>query len=78
MSHLPIITDPSHGTGRKDKVLPLSRASMAVGADGLMIEVHHKPEEALSDGAQAITPDDFVRLMQEMRSLATVLDRVVP
>jgi len=77
MSHLPIICDPSHGTGRKDKVLPLSRASIAVGADGIMVEVHHNPAEALSDGPQAITPDDFVRLMNDMRRLSTVLDRTV-
>ena len=77
MSHLPIICDPSHGTGRKDKVLPLSRASIAVGADGVMVEVHHNPAEALSDGPQAITPDDFVRLMNDMRRLSTVLDRTV-
>ena len=78
MSHLPIISDPSHGTGRRDKVIPLSRASIAVGADGLMVEVHHEPEKALSDGPQAITPDDFERLMTQLRSLATVLDRNVP
>ncbi|UCC45547.1 MAG: 3-deoxy-7-phosphoheptulonate synthase [Candidatus Zixiibacteriota bacterium] len=78
MSHLPIISDPSHGTGRKDKVLPLSRASIAVGADGIMVEVHNKPEEALSDGAQAITPEDFARLMDDMRKLAPVLERDVP
>jgi len=77
MSHLPIICDPSHGTGRKDKVLPMSRASLAAGADGIMVEVHHDPGNALSDGPQAITPDDFVRLMSDMRKLATVLDRTV-
>jgi 3-deoxy-7-phosphoheptulonate synthase len=77
MSHLPIICDPSHGTGRKDKVLPMSRASIAAGADGIMVEVHHDPANALSDGPQAITPDDFVRLMNDMRRLATVLDRTV-
>ena len=77
MSHLPIICDPSHGTGRKDKVLPLSRASIAVGANGIMVEVHHNPAEALSDGPQAITPDEFVRLMNDMRRLSTVLDRTI-
>jgi 3-deoxy-7-phosphoheptulonate synthase len=77
MSHLPIICDPSHGTGRKDKVLPMSRASLAAGADGIMVEVHHDPGNALSDGPQAITPDDFVRLMSDMRKLSTVLDRTV-
>ncbi len=74
-SHLPIISDPSHGTGRKEKVLPLSRASIATGADGLIIEVHHKPKEALSDGVQSITPDMFEQLMTDMRKLAVVLDR---
>ncbi|MEW6050920.1 MAG: 3-deoxy-7-phosphoheptulonate synthase [Candidatus Zixiibacteriota bacterium] len=76
-SHLPIITDPSHGTGRKDKVIPLSRASIAVGADGLLIEVHHEPSRALSDGPQAITPTDLRQLMTELRALAPVLGRVV-
>ncbi len=74
-SHLPIISDPSHGTGRRDKVLPLSRASLAVGADGLMVEVHHDPAKALSDGPQSITPDMFEQLMNDMRKIAPVLDR---
>lgn len=75
-SHLPIIVDPSHGTGRREKVIPLSRAALAVGADGLMVEVHHHPEEALSDGIQSITPDMFVKLMQDVRKLAPVLGKV--
>jgi len=75
MSHLPIIADPSHGTGRRDKVLPLSRASLAVGADGLLIEVHHDPANALSDGQQSITPDTFDKLTEEMQSIATVMGR---
>ncbi len=75
ISHLPIISDPSHGTGKKGKVIPLSRASIAVGADGLIVEVHHEPEHALSDGPQSITPPDFIVLMNDMRRLATVLDR---
>ncbi|MCX6835728.1 MAG: 3-deoxy-7-phosphoheptulonate synthase [candidate division Zixibacteria bacterium] len=75
-SHLPIIADPSHGTGRREKVLPLSRAAMAVGADGLMVEVHHRPEAALSDGAQSITPDMFRDLMNQLRRLAPALDKV--
>jgi 3-deoxy-7-phosphoheptulonate synthase len=75
-SHLPIIADPSHGTGRREKVLPLSRASMAVGADGLMVEIHHKPETALSDGAQSITLDMFRDLMKQLRRLAPALDKV--
>jgi 3-deoxy-7-phosphoheptulonate synthase len=77
-SHLPIIADPSHGTGRREKVIPLSRASIAVGADGLIVEVHHKPETALSDGAQAINPAMFEQLMAEMRKLAAVVDRECP
>ncbi len=76
-SHLPIIVDPSHGTGRREKVLPLSRAAIAVGADGLMIEVHHQPEEALSDGYQSIRPPEFDRLMQQIRQIALVLGRTV-
>ena len=74
-SHLPIIADPSHGTGRRDKVLPLSRASLAVGADGLLIEVHHDPANALSDGQQSITPDTFDKLTKEMRAIAAVMGR---
>lgn len=74
-SHLPIISDPSHGTGRKDKVIPLSRASLAVGADGLIIEVHHDPASALSDGPQSLTPDMFVTLIKELRAMAPVLGR---
>ena len=75
MSHLPIIADPSHGTGRRDKVLPLSRASLAVGADGLLIEVHHDPANALSDGQQSITPDTFDKLTEEMQAIASVMGR---
>jgi 3-deoxy-7-phosphoheptulonate synthase len=75
LSHLPIIVDPSHGTGRREKVLPLSRAAVAVGADGLMIEVHDHPEDALSDGNQSIYPPEFEELMQEIRQIAPVLGR---
>ncbi|MEE8149971.1 MAG: 3-deoxy-7-phosphoheptulonate synthase [candidate division Zixibacteria bacterium] len=75
MSHLPIIADPSHGTGRRDKVLPLSRASLAVGADGLLIEVHHDPANALSDGQQSITPDTFDKLTKEMQAIASIMGR---
>ncbi|MEW6412799.1 MAG: 3-deoxy-7-phosphoheptulonate synthase [Candidatus Zixiibacteriota bacterium] len=74
-SHLPIIADPSHGTGRKDFVIPLSRAAVAVGADGLLVEVHHDPANALSDGAQAITPDMFQSMMDQVKAIAAVLDR---
>ena len=75
LSHLPIFVDPSHGTGRRDKVAPLSRAAAAVGADGLMIEVHHDPNTALSDGPQSITPDMFVSLMGDLRQIAPVIGR---
>ena len=74
-SHLPIIADPSHGTGKKDKVIPLSRAAMAVGADGLIIEVHHDPANALSDGPQALTPDMFETLITQLRELAPVMNK---
>jgi len=75
ISHLPIIADPSHAAGQREKVLPLSRAAVAVGADGLMIEVHDRPEEALSDGNQAVRPEQFNELMVEMRRLAAAVDR---
>jgi len=75
MSHLPILVDPSHGTGKRNKVLPMSRAAIAVGADGVLIEVHHKPEEALSDGPQAILPQTFEQLVREVDSIAQVLGR---
>ncbi len=72
-SHLPIIVDPSHGTGRRDRVAPLARAAVAVQADGLMIEVHNDPEHALSDGPQALLPPQFAQLMGEIRALAQLL-----
>jgi 3-deoxy-7-phosphoheptulonate synthase len=75
LSHLPILVDPSHGTGRRDKVSPLSRAAVAVGADGVMVEVHHDPNNALSDGPQSITPDMFLSLMAELRQIAPVIGR---
>jgi 3-deoxy-7-phosphoheptulonate synthase len=78
LSHLPIIVDPSHGTGKRNKVLPLARAAVAVGSDGLIIEVHHQPDMALSDGAQSILPDQFVELMDECSQIASVLHRRVP
>jgi len=74
-SHLPILVDPSHGTGRRHKVLPLSRAAVAAGADGLLIEVHHEPDRALSDGMQSILPDEFAQLTDEIRQIAAVLGR---
>jgi 3-deoxy-7-phosphoheptulonate synthase len=75
LSHLPIIVDPSHGTGRRDKVIPMSRAAIAVGADGLIIEVHNHPDQALSDGYQSIIPSEFRRLMDEIRQIAALLNR---
>jgi 3-deoxy-7-phosphoheptulonate synthase len=78
ISHLPIITDPSHAAGERAKVFPLSRAAVAVGADGIMVEVHDRPEEALSDGNQALLPDEFDRLMEAMRQLAPVVERTLP
>jgi 3-deoxy-7-phosphoheptulonate synthase len=77
LSHLPIVVDPSHGTGRRDKVIPLSRAAVAVGADGLIIEVHHQPEQALSDGYQSLLPADFAHMMGEIRQIAALLGRAV-
>jgi len=76
-SHLPIMVDPSHGTGKRSKVLPLSRAAVAVGADGLLVEVHHEPDKAWSDGVQSILPEEFAELMSEVRQIANVLHRVV-
>ena len=75
ISHLPILVDPSHGTGKRQKVIPLSRAAIAVGADGLIVEVHPHPEAALSDGPQAILPDMFADLMRQVRLLAPVVGR---
>jgi 3-deoxy-7-phosphoheptulonate synthase len=74
---LPILVDPSHGTGKRHKVLPLSRAAVAVGADGLLVEVHHQPEKALSDGIQSIVPSEFAELTAEVRQIANVLHRRV-
>ncbi len=75
LSHLPILADPSHGTGRRTKVVPMARASVAAGADGLIIEVHNRPETALSDGYQALLPEMFGDLMTQVRRLAPVMDR---
>ena len=77
LSHLPILVDPSHGTGKRNKVTPLSRAAVAVGADGLIVEVHPHPEAALSDGIQSLYPDQFDQLMHEIRQIAAVLGRFV-
>ena len=77
LSHLPIIADPSHGTGKRDKVTPLARAAVAAGADGLIVEVHHDPDGALSDGMQSLYPDQFDALMGQVRQIAAVLGRSV-
>ena len=77
LSHLPMASDPSHGTGRRDKVAPMARASLAAGADVLLIEVHHDPDNALSDGAQSLYPAQFAELMDELRKIAPVLGRKI-
>jgi 3-deoxy-7-phosphoheptulonate synthase len=77
LSHLPIIADPSHGTGRRDKVLPMARAAVAAGADGLLVEVHHDPDHALSDGAQSLRPEQFTELMRQLRIIAQAVGRSV-
>ena len=78
LSHLPIIADPSHGTGLRDKVIPMARAAVAAGADGVMIEVHPEPDRALSDGAQSLYPDQFTQLVGELRAVAAAIGRSVP
>lgn len=78
LSHLPIVVDPSHGTGKRNKVTPLSRAAVAVGADGLIVEVHCDPDKALSDGIQSLYPDQFDELMSQVRQIAPVVGRFVP
>ncbi|MBA2303134.1 MAG: 3-deoxy-7-phosphoheptulonate synthase [Acidobacteria bacterium] len=75
LSHLPVIVDPSHGTGRRDKVAPMARAAVAAGADGLIIEVHCDPDHAMSDGAQSLFPSQFDRLMAELRTIAPAIGR---
>jgi 3-deoxy-7-phosphoheptulonate synthase len=77
LSHLPIIGDPSHATGRRDKVPPMARAAVAAGADGLIIEVHNDPDRALSDGAQSLEPSTFTQLMAELRIIAPAIGRRV-
>jgi len=72
-SHLPIIVDPSHGTGKRHKVIPLARAAVAAGADGIMVEVHNHPEQALSDGPQALLPEMFKQLVDEVRAIHKVI-----
>ncbi|MBI3568436.1 MAG: 3-deoxy-7-phosphoheptulonate synthase [Gemmatimonadetes bacterium] len=77
LSHLPIVADPSHGTGRRDKVIPMARAAVACGADGLLIEMHPHPDRALSDGAQSLTVDQFGDLMHQLRRIASAVDRAI-
>jgi 3-deoxy-7-phosphoheptulonate synthase len=77
LSHLPIIADPSHATGLRDKVIPMARAALAAGADGIMVEVHPDPERALSDGAQSLLPADFAELMRDLRGVARAIGREI-
>lgn len=76
-SHLPVFADPSHATGLRDKVIPMARAAVAAGADGLMVEVHHNPEKALSDGPQALLPEQFADMMKQVRLIAEVIGRKI-
>lgn len=76
-SHLPVIADPSHATGLRDKVIPMARAAVAAGADGIMVEVHHDPETALSDGPQALLPSQFEDLMKQIKAIAEVIGRKI-
>lgn len=77
LSHLPIVADPSHGTGLRDKVVPMARAAVAAGADGLLVEVHHDPDHALSDGPQSLRPEQFVDMMRQLRIIAQAVDRTL-
>jgi 3-deoxy-7-phosphoheptulonate synthase len=77
LSHLPVLVDPSHGTGIRDKVAPMARAAIAAGADGLLVEVHHDPDHALSDGPQSLYPAQFRELVEQIRAIAAVVGRTV-
>ena len=77
LSHLPIVADPSHGTGLRDKVIPMARAAVAAGADGILVEMHPTPDRALSDGAQSLYPEQLTRLVTELRSIATAIGREI-
>ena len=77
LSHLPIIADPSHGTGLRDKVTPMARAAVAAGADGIIVEVHPSPDTALSDGAQSLYPEQFTSLVAELRAIAEAIGRSI-
>jgi 3-deoxy-7-phosphoheptulonate synthase len=78
LSHLPIVADPSHGTGLRDKVIPMARAAIAAGADGVLIEMHPEPDRALSDGAQSLYPEQFAQLVGELRAVAAAIGRRIP
>src|ERR1035437_2932106 len=78
LSHLPILVDPSHATGKRDSVLPMARAAVASGADGILVEVHNHPEKALSDGPQSLYPDQFARMIDELEQIAPVVGRKLP
>jgi len=77
LTHLPVLADPSHGVGKRNLVAPMARAAVAAGADGLLVEVHHDPEHALSDGAQSLYPDQFAELMGQLRGIATAVGRSI-
>ena len=77
LSHLPIVADPSHGTGRRDSVMPMGRAAIAAGADGIIVEVHPNPDRALSDGAQTLNPEQFAEFMRQLRRVAEAVDRQI-
>jgi 3-deoxy-7-phosphoheptulonate synthase len=77
LSHLPMVADPSHGTGRRDKVLPMARAAVAAGADALIVEVHPDPDRAWSDGAQSLRPEQFRELMDQLRRIAPAVGRTL-
>lgn len=77
LSHLPVIGDPSHGTGKRDYVMPIARAAVAAGADGLLVEIHHDPDHAISDGAQTLRPEQFLEMMQQIRAIAAAVGRAV-
>ncbi|MEQ1690435.1 MAG: N-acetylneuraminate synthase family protein, partial [Gemmatimonas sp.] len=77
LSHLPIVADPSHGTGLRDKVTPMARAAVAAGADGVLVEVHPHPDKALSDGAQSLYPEQFMQLVKELHAIANAIGRTI-
>jgi len=77
LSHLPVIVDPSHGTGRRDIVPSMARAALAAGADGLLLEVHPDPDRALSDGAQSMRPEQFEELMRQLQAIAEAVGRTL-